>query len=97
MTWENEFKCEGISSLANFSALVNELEELDPVAVAVQSKHRGRPGDVPSSLQKSKVLQLAPRLDALLDLLAATADGLAATWDLMTADGTEAGFKPTVQ
>jgi hypothetical protein len=95
--WETEFKCEGVSSLADFSTLANELEELDPVAVAIQSKHRGRPGDVPSSLQKSNVLQLVPKLDALLDLLAATADGLAATWDLMTADGTEAGFKPTVQ
>jgi hypothetical protein len=30
----------------------------------------------------SKVLQLVPKLDALLDLLAAPADGLAAAWDL---------------
>jgi hypothetical protein len=58
--WENEFKCEGVAHLADFSALVNELEELDPVKVAVQSKHRGRPGDVPSSLQKSKVLHWCP-------------------------------------
>ena len=101
--WENEFKCEGVSSLADFSALVNELEALDPVAVVVQSKHRGRPGDVPSSLQKSKVLQLVPKLDALLDMLAATADGLAA-WDLQLegisseADLDDGGdFKPTIQ
>lgn len=95
--WGNEFKCKGMPSLSDFSALVSELEALDPAAVAVQSKHRGRPGDVPSSLQKSEVLQLVAKLDALLELLAATADGLAATWDLTTADGTEAGFNPTVQ
>src|SRR5205807_525664 len=35
--WESEFKCEGISSLADFSAVVNELESLDPVTLAVQS------------------------------------------------------------
>ncbi len=102
--WESEFKCEAVSSLADFSALVSELEELDPVAVAVQSKHRGRPGDVPSSLQKSKVLQLVPKLDALIDLLAGTADGLAATWDLQRegisseSDLDDGGdFKPTIQ
>lgn len=100
--WENEFKCEGVSSLTDFSALIAELEALDPVAVAVRSKHRGRPGDVPSLLQKPKVLELVPKLDALLDLLAATADGLAATWDLQR-DGVGeddfAGddFKPTIQ
>jgi hypothetical protein len=42
--WENEFKCEGVASLADFSALIAELEALDPVAVAVRSKHRGRFG-----------------------------------------------------
>jgi hypothetical protein len=26
--WENEFKCEEVASLAEFSALVNELEAL---------------------------------------------------------------------
>jgi len=95
--WEGEFKCDGVSCLADFSALVNELEELDPVAVAIQSKHRGRPGDVPSSLQKSKILQLVPKLNALLDLLAATADGLAATADLMEVRGTGAEINPTIQ
>jgi hypothetical protein len=38
--WENEFKCERVANLADFSALVSELEALDPVAVAV------RPGTV---------------------------------------------------
>jgi hypothetical protein len=90
--WENEFKCEGVASLADFSALVSELEALDPVALAVRSKHRGRPGDVPSSLQKSKVLQLVPKLDALVDQLAATADALAAKWNLQRDGVGEDGF-----
>ena len=34
MKWENEFKCEDVANLADFSALVSELEALDPVAVA---------------------------------------------------------------
>ena len=94
--WEGEFMCEGVASIADFSALVSDLEELDPVACAVRSKHRGLPGDVPPPLQKSKVLDLVPRLDALLDLLAATADGLAATWDLMK-DGGGTGDRTTIQ
>src|SRR5580704_2155175 len=80
--WENKFKCEGIASLADFSALVNELEELDPVAVAVRPANRRPDGWVPSQLQTPNVVRFAKKLDALLDLLAATADGLTAESDL---------------
>jgi hypothetical protein len=77
--WENEFKCEGVASLVDFSALVNELEALDPVACAVHSVSRD--GSVPPQLQPPNVVQFAEKLDFLLDLLDATADALAATWD----------------
>jgi hypothetical protein len=80
--WERQFKCEGISSLADFSALVNELEELDPVTVAKRPEDRRDVGSVPDQLQPPNVMRFAKKLDALLDLLAATADGLAAEWDL---------------
>src|ERR1019366_9156751 len=79
--WESEFKCEGVASLADFSALVNELEALDPVSCAVQSGSRGRDGSVPHQLQPPNVVRFAGKLDALLDLLDVTADALAATWD----------------
>ena len=78
--WEAEFKCEGIASIADFSALVNELESLDPVTTAVLSA--GRDGSVPLQLQPPNVVQFARRVEALLDLLDATANALAATWDL---------------
>jgi hypothetical protein len=97
---ENEFKSEGIASLGDFSALVNELESLDPVSCAVQSGSRGRDGSVPNQLQPPKVVQYAKRMDALLDLLDVTADALAATWDQRAAetdfkDGSD--FGPAVQ
>jgi hypothetical protein len=101
--WESEFKCEGVVSLADFSALVNELEAVEPVACAVHADKLGLPGIIPAQLQKSKVIELFPRLDGLVDLLATTADGLAAEWDLRAdASGEEtlhAGddFKPTIQ
>jgi hypothetical protein len=102
--WEAEFKRESISSLADFSALVNELEELDPVAVAMRPGNRRPDFSVPQQLLPSNVVRFAKKLDALLDLLAATADGLAAEWDLQR-DGIsseadlDAGddFKPTIQ
>jgi hypothetical protein len=92
--WEKEFKSDGAGSLADFSALVNELEELDPVKVAVHSGARRRDGSAPPQLQPSNVIRLGRKLDALIDLLDATADALAATWDLQ-AEGivTELDFK----
>jgi hypothetical protein len=80
--WEKEFKSDGASSLADFSALVNELEALDPVAVAVHSSSRSRDGSVPDQLQPANVVQFVKKLDALIDLLSATTGALAATWEL---------------
>jgi hypothetical protein len=96
--WESEFKCEGVSSLANFSALVNELEALDPVACAVRSVSRD--GSVPPQLQPPNVVQFAKNLDGLIDLLDATADALAAEGDLRTDAALEAYWPdgtPTIQ
>ena len=95
--WETHFKCDGVSSLADFSALVSELEELDPVAVAVRPGNRRSDGWVPKQLEPPNVVTFAKKLDALIDLLGATADGLAATAALMEVDGTVAGLKPTIQ
>ena len=100
--WESEFRCEGVATLADFNALVSELEAVEPVSCAVRSGQRDRGGGVPSQLQESKIAELLPKLDALADLLAATADGLAAEWDMRTdASGEEAfdagdNFKPTI-
>jgi hypothetical protein len=99
--WENEFRCEGVSTLAEFSALVNQLEAVEPVSCAVLSDNRDRLGGVPCQLEKSKIVDLLPKLDALVDLLAATADGLAAEWDRVSGEETfhAAGddFKQTIQ
>ncbi|MCZ2153414.1 MAG: hypothetical protein LC114_05870 [Bryobacterales bacterium] len=94
--WEAEFQCVGVSGLAEFSALIGELEAMDPVLCSVHSRERGRPGELPPSLRSEKILGLVPKLDALLDLLAATADGLAATSDLMEVGQSKVGTKPTV-
>ncbi len=98
--WEREFKCEGVSNLADFSALVSELEALDPVAVAVQSRNRRADSWVPNQLLPPNVVRFAKKLDALIDLLDATADALAATWEKVSGEQTfHAGddFTPTIQ
>ena len=77
--WENTFTCQSITSLTDFGALVNEVESLEPVAQAIRSS-KGR-NSVSDSFLRFDVVQFARRLDGLLDLLDATADGLAATWD----------------
>ena len=100
--WENEFKCKAIATLADFSAVVNELEALDPVSIAVHSVSRARDGSVPHQLQPLNVVQFAKNLDCLLDLLDSTADALAAEWDLRSEAPIErepsgGGFGPTIQ
>jgi hypothetical protein len=98
--WENTFTCEGVASLADFRALVNEVESLEPVSQAIRSS-KG-PNSVSDSFLSFDVVQFARRLDTLLDLLDATADTLAAEWDQRGAvSGKEkfhAGddFKPTI-
>lgn len=94
--WENEFKCEGVASLGEFSALINALESMEPVSWAVQSGGRGRDGSVPHQLEPSNVVRFVKKLDDLLHLLDATADALAAAWDQRaTFEG--GNFEPTIQ
>src|ERR1039457_6601989 len=101
--WESQFKCEGIAALADFSAVVNELEALDPVSIAVHSRRRARhDGSVPHQLQRPTVVQFAKNLDPLLELLDSTADALAAEWDMRSEAPTDAngkgdGFEPIIQ
>ncbi|MGA7413215.1 MAG: hypothetical protein WBW33_22260 [Bryobacteraceae bacterium] len=92
--WEKEFTCEGVASLSAFSALVNDIESLDPITQAV----------LPSQQHPAfEVRSFANRMDSLLDLLDVTADALAATWDQLSqgSSGEEAfhvgeDFKPTI-
>jgi hypothetical protein len=90
-----------VSSLAEFSALVTEVESFDPVARAIRSART--PNSVSEFYRTFDIFQFATKLDALLELLDSTADALAATWDQRgeEADGPEFKggdcFKPTIQ
>jgi hypothetical protein len=100
--WEDEFKCEGSATLADFSAVAHELEALEPVSIAIQSGSRARDGSVPHQLQPPNIVQFAKKLDCLLNLLDSTADALAAEWDLRSeaanvVGGDDGGFEPTIQ
>ena len=80
--WEREFVCEGVTNLAEFSALVGEVESLDPV-VKARLTVRFQPPDFVANLYRTfNIIEFASKLDALLDLLDITADALAAAWDL---------------
>ncbi len=96
--WESEFKCAGVTSLAEFSAMIATLEAMEPVSAAVYAERTKKDlGETPPQLGRSKLLEMAPKLDALIDLLAATADGLAATADLMEIGPDDGRIKPTIQ
>ena len=59
--WEGQFKCEGIATLVDFSAVVKDLEALEPVSIVVQSGGRARDGSVPHRLQPAIVAQFASK------------------------------------
>ena len=98
--WESEFTCEGVTSLAEFSALVNEAESFEPVARTIRSARN--PQSVSDFYRHFDIFQFATKFDALLDLLDSTADGLAAECDLRSEAnaggevGGAGGFGPTI-
>jgi len=96
LRWEEEFKTEGIENLADFKAVIEEANGIDPAFDAFCCPaNPERPEAV-----KSAVLEFVRRLDALVELLAQTADSLAAEWDLRsdaTAPDTNWPGGPTIQ
>ena len=68
--WEEQFRCEGIDDLADFKAVIDEVNAIDP------SFHTFR---APAYLD---IQTFTKKLDALLDMLSSTADALAAAWDV---------------
>ena len=99
--WEKAFTCEGVTSLSAFTALVNEVESLDPI------NHSVHPSRASSSVSQQRrafdVVAFGRRMDDLLDLLDVTADALAATWDQLSQRSSDeeaflsvADSKPTI-
>jgi hypothetical protein len=81
--WEREFRCEGVENLADFKAIIEEINSVDPGYAFRCPGKTEVPGSVPSQLAFS-VREFARRMDAILELLESTADALAATWDMRT-------------
>jgi hypothetical protein len=93
LKWEREFQCEGVASLADFKALVEQVSAVDPGFYTFR---------LPTGTGPASLRAFARRMDALLELLASTADALRAESDLRwgaAADGDLNGgsFGPTIQ
>ena len=100
---ENEFKCEGIETLAEFKAVIEELNAVDPGSYVFRLLVSTERQDAIPGQVKLTIRDFARRMDALLELLDSTADALAAEWDLRS-EGSEietdlngGGFEPTIQ
>jgi hypothetical protein len=81
LKWEDEFKCEGIETLADFKAVVEDINSIDPGPQAFRYPTNTEARDSADSNSTFSVRDFAQRMDALLVLLDRTADALAATWD----------------
>jgi hypothetical protein len=100
--WEKEFKCEGIENLADFKAIIEELNSVDPGSYVFRLPVSAEGQDSAPDQVKLTIRDFARRMDALLELLDSTADALAAEWDLRSeaaieADRDDGGFEPTIQ
>lgn len=72
LKWEPEFRCVGIENLDDFKAVVESVNSVDPGSYAFR---------LTATKGVFDVRGFAARMDALLALLDATADALAAEWD----------------
>src|ERR1039457_7185905 len=101
--WGKEFKCEGIENLADFKAVIEELNAVDPGSYVFRLPVSAEGQDAVPGGGKLTIREFARRMDALLELLDSTADALAAEWDLRSegsgidADWNGGGFGPTIQ
>lgn len=86
---EDEFKCDGVKDLADFSILVNDIEALDPVTRIIRSAKTEGPGAVSKFYRTFDIVEFGKRMDALLVLLSMTTDELAATWEMKKTGVTE--------
>jgi hypothetical protein len=83
LKWETEFKCEGIENLADFKAVIEELNAVDP------GFYRFRLPVDPHA--HASFRDFVRKMDALLELLDSTADALAAEWDMQEEGPESAG------
>jgi len=101
LQWEKEFKCEGIENLDGFKAAVQEVNSVDPGSYSVHLPVTTEAQDSAQGQAKSTIRNFAHRMDALLELLNATADALAAEWDMRSevyeAEWQGGDIKPTIQ
>jgi hypothetical protein len=101
--WENEFKCDGIQNLADFKAVMEELNAVDPGSHSFRLPISAKGQDSAPGHVNLTMRDFARRMDALLELLDSTADALAAEWDLRSeaaaieSGWNDGGSKPTIQ
>jgi hypothetical protein len=98
LDWEEEFRCEGVASLADFKVVIEDVNAIDPDFHAFRCPADPAPDAVSGELTAT-VREFVHRLDDVLDLLDGTADALAAEWDLRSGKNDWNGgaeFNPTV-
>jgi hypothetical protein len=96
LSWEEQFRSEGVQTFADLKAFVGTVTAVDPGMYVFRSPV--------APCSQAAVEEFVRKMDALLDLLESTADALAAEWDLRSdtvADETDwsdsSDFKPTIQ
>jgi len=100
--WEEEFNWEGVETLTDFKAIIEDLNAVDPGSYIFQLPVSAGAKDSIRGRVNLTVSDFARRMDALLELLDSTADALAAEWDMRSeaaieSDWNGGGCGPTIQ
>ena len=94
LKWEKGLKSDGVENVADFKAVIEELNAVDPGSYAFRH---------PIGQRYSGVQEFAGKMDALVELLDSIADALAAEWDMRSGgaaiddDWNGSGSEPTIQ
>src|ERR1017187_6720067 len=102
LKWEKEFRSEGIETLTDFKAVIEDLNAVDPGSYVFRLPVSTEGQDSVSGQVNLTIREFGRKMDALLELLDSTADALGAEWDLRSegpseANGNGGGFEPTIQ
>jgi hypothetical protein len=79
---DQDFKYEGVSDLAEMRSILDDLDSLDARSFAFRYPVASTERQAFYGPLTFNVLDFAKQMDAVLDLLSATDDALAATWDI---------------
>ncbi len=85
--WQRSFTCEGVADLADFRVVIDELNAVESGSCVLRYAVVNQSGTTADGNLTFDVRSFVRQMDAVIDLLEATTDALAAAWDFRSEAG----------